>query len=249
MGGVSHRSTVGRGTHQGCTHVFGAIAMIRNNHILFPHSPPDAFPDLEHALTEPNGLLAVGGDLRPERLLFAYRNGIFPWYSDGEPILWWSPDPRAVLFPPEMKISRSLRKTLRREHLRVTYDECFSDVIRACAAPRVDRHTGGHTGTWITEEMQDAYIRLHELGYAHSMECWEEGELVGGLYGVAIGKVFFGESMFSRVRDASKVALTSLCRRDYALIDCQLPSEHLSRLGAIAIPRDDFRGLLSRFCD
>jgi len=226
--------------------------MIKNNHILFPHSSPDAFPDLRYALMEPNGLLAVGGDLEPARLLFAYKNGIFPWYSEGEPILWWSPDPRAVLFPPEMKVSRSLRKTLRRGHLEVTFDRCFSAVIRACAAPRADGSGGRDSGTWITGEMQDAYIRLHELGYAHSVECWAGTELAGGLYGVvlgnALGRVFFGESMFSRVRDASKVALVALCQQDYALIDCQVPNDHLTRLGAVNIPRHGFRALLARFC-
>nr|VFK30417.1 MAG: leucyl/phenylalanyl-tRNA--protein transferase [Candidatus Kentron sp. MB]VFK75211.1 MAG: leucyl/phenylalanyl-tRNA--protein transferase [Candidatus Kentron sp. MB] len=213
-------------------------------------SPPDAFPDSKYALPECDGLLAIGGDLQPARLLFAYRQGIFPWYNDGEPILWWSPDPRTVLFPSEMKISRSLRKTLNRGHLQVTWDRCFSDVIRECAAPRLDRRTGERRiGTWITREMSDAYIRLHELGYAHSVECWEGRAMVGGLYGVVLGKVFFGESMFSRVGDASKIALAHLCRQDYALIDCQLPSEHLTRLGAMSISRNDFGVLLSRFCD
>nr|VFK10195.1 MAG: leucyl/phenylalanyl-tRNA--protein transferase [Candidatus Kentron sp. LPFa]VFK26263.1 MAG: leucyl/phenylalanyl-tRNA--protein transferase [Candidatus Kentron sp. LPFa] len=223
--------------------------MIRNNRILSPRSPPDAFPDPKHALTDPNGLLAVGGDLEPARLLFAYRNGIFPWYSEGEPILWWSPDPRMVLFPQEMKVSRSLRKTLRRGHLRVTYDRCFPTVMRECAAPRADGRGGRDSGTWITREMLEAYIRLHELGYARSVECWEGENLVGGLYGVAIGRVFFGESMFSRVSDASKVALVDLCRQDYGLIDCQVPSEHLMRLGAKGILRDAFRILLSGLCD
>nr|VFK17755.1 MAG: leucyl/phenylalanyl-tRNA--protein transferase [Candidatus Kentron sp. LFY] len=216
--------------------------------LLSVHSPPDAFPDSKYALTEPNGLLAVGGDLEPARLLFAYRNGIFPWYSEGEPILWWSPDPRAVLFPSKMRVSRSLEKTLRRGHLRVTYDQCFSAVIRECALPRDGRGGGRSVGTWITAEMQDAYIRLHELGYARSVECWEGENLVGGLYGVVIGRAFFGESMFSRVRDASKVALVALCRQDYGFIDCQVSSEHLARLGAIDIGRDDFRALLSRYC-
>nr|VFK79617.1 MAG: leucyl/phenylalanyl-tRNA--protein transferase [Candidatus Kentron sp. SD] len=216
--------------------------------ILSAHSPPEAFPHVGYALTEPNGLLAMGGDLKPARLLFAYRNGIFPWYGEGEPILWWCPDPRTVLFPQDMKISRSLRKTLRRGHFRVTYDRCFSDVIRECAAPRVDREGEADTGTWITREMEDAYIRLHELGYARSVECWEGAKLVGGLYGVVIGRVFFGESMFSRVRDASKVVLVDLCRQDYGLIDCQVRSGHLARLGAVDILRDDFRILLSRLC-
>nr|VFK41006.1 MAG: leucyl/phenylalanyl-tRNA--protein transferase [Candidatus Kentron sp. TC] len=188
----------------------------------------------------------MGGDLEPSRLLFAYRNGIFPWYSEGEPILWWSPNPRMVLFPREMKISRSLRKTLRRGRLRVTHDRCFSTVMRECAAPRMNhRARERDAGTWITGEMLNAYTRLHELGYAHSVECWTGENLVGGLYGIAIGRTFFGESMFSRVRDASKVALVELCRQDYELIDCQVPSEHLMRLGAKGIPRDAFLTLLS----
>ncbi len=194
------------------------------------------------ALTDPNGLLAVGGDLQPARLLLAYRHGIFPWYSEGEPILWWSPDPRAVLFPEHIRISRSLRKTLRQGRFRITRDRCFADVIRGCAAPRANQ-----PGTWITERMQKAYIRLHELGHAHSVECWKEGALAGGLYGVALDEVFFAESMFSRVRDASKVALVALCQQNYRLIDCQFLTEHLARLGAMAISRERFLALLPGF--
>lgn len=213
--------------------------MIRAHRILPSHSPPSAFPNPAHALTEPNGLLAMGGDLQPARLLSAYRNGIFPWYGEGEPILWWSPDPRAVLFPHRMKISRSLRKTLRQERFRITHDRCFGDVIGGCAAPRA-----GREGTWITREMRAAYIRLHELGFAHSIECWRGEELAGGLYGVALGKVFFAESMFTHVRDASKVALVELCRQGYEFIDCQFLTDHLARLGAVTLSRERFLALL-----
>jgi leucyl/phenylalanyl-tRNA--protein transferase len=206
-------------------------------------APPHAFPDVEYALLQPNGLLAVGGDLTPSRLLHAYRRGIFPWFSDGQPILWWAPDPRTVMFPESLKISRSLRKTQRKGVFRVTIDLAFPQVIRACAAPRTHQND-----TWITNEMVAAYCELHNLGYAHSVESWRDGELVGGLYGVAIGKVFFGESMFSRVSDASKVALAALCRQDFALIDCQLPSDHLSGLGARPIPRQQFTQLLEQWC-
>jgi leucyl/phenylalanyl-tRNA--protein transferase len=197
------------------------------------------FPPPEQASRE--GLLAVGGDLRPGRLLEAYRRGIFPWYNEGQPILWWSPDPRAVLFPHELKISRSLRKTLRSEKFRVTLDERFDDVVRACAGPR--QKYADH-GTWITPAMREAYGELHQLGFGHSVETWHDQELVGGLYGVALGAVFFGESMFSRMADASKVALVrgvrQMQRWGYTLIDCQLPSAHLERLGARAIPRAEY---------
>ena len=206
-------------------------------------APPRAFPDVEVALEEPNGLLALGGDLRPERLLYAYSHGIFPWYSDGQPILWWSPDPRMVLYPSRLHVSRSLRKRLRRGDYTLTRNCCFREVVRACAAPRSTQ-----SGTWIVPEMLQAYVRLHELGHAHSMECWLDGRLVGGLYGVAIGRVFFGESMFSAAPDASKVALAALCREDFALIDCQLASDHLARLGAVEIPRREFCSLLDRWC-
>lgn len=206
-------------------------------------APPRAFPDVDFALEEPNGLLALGGDLAPERLLYAYAHGIFPWYSEGQPILWWSPDPRMALEPGDLKISRSLRKTIRRGEYQVTLSHCFQRVVRGCAAPRATE-----SGTWILPEMMHAYGRLHELGHAHSIECWHGEELAGGLYGVAIGRVFFGESMFSVRRDASKVALAHLCSLGYALIDCQLPSEHLERLGARPMTRDGFCQRLHRHC-
>lgn len=192
-------------------------------------------------LSTPEGLLAVGGDLRPERLLEAYRHGIFPWYSDGQPILWWSPDPRTVLFPEKLHISRSLKRSLRPGIFTVTFDTCFRDVMRHCAGPRLQYPEGG---TWITEEMLEAYSKLHEQGYAHSVETWKEGQLVGGLYGVALGGAFFAESMFARASDASKVALVSLVRQlqfwGFRLMDCQQSSPHLTALGAEDIPRHDF---------
>jgi len=204
---------------------------------LGPESP---FPPLEAALLRPNGLLAVGGDLSPSRLIEAYRHGIFPWFNEGEPILWWSPDPRMVLFPQELKISRSLRKTLKRGNYEIRADSAFKPVMEACAAPR-----GEHTGTWIHAEMIAAYGRLHEMGMAHSMETWIEGELVGGLYGVGQGKMFFGESMFSRVSDASKIAFVHLVaqlqRWGFEMIDCQMKTEHLASLGAREISRNEFR--------
>lgn len=197
------------------------------------------FPPLARALHYPNGLLAAGADLSPQRLLDAYRHGIFPWYGAGEPILWWSPDPRMVLFPAEVKISRSLAKRLRKGDYGVRCDTAFADVIRACAQPR-----GDGAGTWITAEMGQAYLRLHELGYAHSVECWFDERLVGGLYGVAIGRAFYGESMFSLMTDASKVALAHLARhlesRAFGMIDCQMSTAHLASLGAREIPRAEF---------
>jgi leucyl/phenylalanyl-tRNA--protein transferase len=243
--------------------------------------PPDSrdlrFPPAH--LASPEGLLAIGGDLRAERLIEAYRHGIFPWYSEGQPILWWSPDPRAVLFPGKLKISRSLRKTLRAAEFTVTMDTRFREVMQACAAPREQYPDGG---TWITPEMLDAYLRLHEQGLAHSVEVWRhtgtherdvhgrtnaasagyaeaardrqdavsgrDGELVGGLYGVALGAAFFGESMFSRASDASKVALAHLSGQlaawGFRIIDCQLPSPHLFSLGAEEIPRREFMAYL-----
>ena len=196
------------------------------------------FPRPEQA--DPSGLLAVGGDLSSERLLEAYRLGIFPWYSDDEPILWWSPDPRLVLDLGDFKISRSLRKTLNKEIFDVTFDRAFGDVIRACAlAPR-----DGQRGTWITDDMQEAYVRLHKLGYAHSVESWFDGKLAGGLYGVSLGKAFFGESMFHRTADASKVALAALVERlklwKFHFIDAQMTTPHLLRLGAKELPRRVF---------
>ncbi len=202
-------------------------------------APVHAFPDVDFAMIQPNGLLAVGGDLGPARLLHAYRQGIFPWFGAGQPILWWAPDPRAVLLPAALRISRSLKKTLRREIFQVTFDQAFPRVIQACAKPR-DRQND----TWITDPMIAAYCELHSRGFAHSVECWRDGALAGGLYGVAIGKVFFGESMFSGVTDASKVALAALCRSGYELIDCQLPSDHLKRMGATELPRREFMHLL-----
>ncbi len=208
---------------------------------------PDAFPPVSAALTEPAGLLAAGGDLSPPRLLAAYRRGIFPWYEDGQPILWWSPDPRCVLFPGDLKLSRSLRRRLRRGDFDVSFDCAFDAVISACAEPR-----SPSGGTWITNDMATAYNRLHALGWAHSTEVWQGGRLVGGLYGVAIGRVFFGESMFSRATDASKVALAGLVQAlhplGYEVIDCQLPSAHLERLGARPVPRSDFLNLLEQWC-
>jgi len=201
------------------------------------------FPPVSKALRSPNGLLCAGGDLSPGRLVEAYRHGIFPWYSEGDPILWWSPDPRMVLFPPELKVSRSLRKTLARGVYETRVDSAFRRVIESCAAPR-----NAHGGTWIVPEMIEAYVRLHELGFAHSVESWLDGELAGGLYGVALGKVFFGESMFARATDASKVALVRLVERvaagRYRLIDCQQATAHLASLGAREIPRAAFAQLL-----
>jgi leucyl/phenylalanyl-tRNA--protein transferase len=206
---------------------------------LSDHDAPDAFPPVERALKEPDGLVAAGGDLSPERLLAAYRRGIFPWYSRGQPILWWSPDPRAVLVPSEFKLSRSLAKTLRKELFDVRIDTAFEQVIRSCGDRKLRPE-----GTWISPEMRAAYIELHSLGFAHSIEVFAGEELVGGLYGVALGKVFFGESMFSRVTDASKVALKVLCdrliAREFVLIDCQMVTAHLLSLGAKAIPRTEF---------
>ncbi len=214
---------------------------------LDPEDPQAPFPDQRRALREPDGLLAFGGDLSPARLVRAYRNGIFPWYSAGQPILWWSPDPRAVLFPERLHISRSLHKTLRRGVFRVTLDRAFDAVVEACAEPRPQQE-----GTWITSGMRAAYGRLHRLGIAHSAEAWQDGELVGGLYGVALGRVFFGESMFSRRTDASKVALCHLVATlrawGYGLIDAQIPSPHLARLGVETLPRAEFLALLERWC-
>lgn len=201
--------------------------------------PPDAFPPVETALTDPDGLLCAGGDLSPARLLEGYRRGIFPWFSAGQPILWWSPDPRTVLYPAEFKVSRSLAKTIRNRGLTVTVDRAFAEVMARCADERLRPE-----GTWISPQMRVAYQRLHEFGLAHSYETWDGDRLVGGLYGVALGSVFFGESMFSLERDASKVALAELVRamieRNGRLIDCQVASAHLESLGARSIPRRRF---------
>jgi len=210
---------------------------------LSPQDAPEWFPPLEQALEEPSGLLAAGGDLSPARLIAAYRRGIFPWYSPGQPVLWWSPDPRAVLFPEEFHCTRSLAKTLRNGGFSYSMDGDFAAVIDGCAAPRA-----ASPGTWITSDMRAAYLELHRLAYAHSIEIRRDGALVGGLYGVRLGGVFFGESMFSRERDASKAALAHLvavCRRNsLAVIDCQLPSRHLTTLGSRTIPRSQFQALL-----
>jgi leucyl/phenylalanyl-tRNA--protein transferase len=211
---------------------------------LRPGDPPGAFPPLEQALSEPEGLLCAGGDLSPARLLEAYRRGIFPWYSAGQPILWWSPDPRAVLLPGEFRVSRSLAKTLRNRGFETSVDRAFAEVVTRCA----DAHLRPE-GTWISPDMQSAYLELHRLGHAHSVETWLDGRLVGGLYGVALGRVFFGESMFSAERDASKTALARLVdeavARGVVLIDCQLTSLHLESLGARCVPRAEFRARLS----
>jgi leucyl/phenylalanyl-tRNA--protein transferase len=229
--------------------------MGRRLHFLGPGAGFD-FPPL--AAATPEGLLAVGGDLRPERLLAAYRRGIFPWYSAGQPILWWSPDPRAVLLLDDLNVSRSLRKVLRAGTFRITLDRCFRDVMTACAEPRrtgmykcrerqdaeSDRHEHPYGGTWITPEMIEAYTALHERGVAHSVEAWEGDTLAGGLYGVALGGAFFGESMFTRVTDASKAAFVrlvpQLARWGFTLIDCQQYTAHLARFGAREIPRAEF---------
>jgi leucyl/phenylalanyl-tRNA--protein transferase len=197
------------------------------------------FPPPEQALEQPNGLLAAGGDLSPERLLDAYRHGIFPWFNADDPILWWSPDPRMVLFPDEFNLSHSLHKTLRKGCYEIRIDTAFEQVMRNCAAPRK-----GADGTWIVEEMIAAYCELHRMGYAHSVETWMDGELVGGLYGMAIGKMFYGESMFSFRTDASKIAIAHLARQlgiwGFGMIDCQMNTPHLATLGAREIPRSEF---------
>lgn len=202
-----------------------------------------AFPPVSRALREPNGLLAAGGTLNPEWLLAAYRRGIFPWFNEGEPILWWSPDPRMVVFPDQVRITRSLRKTLRNARYEVRLDHDFPAVIRACAEPRAPG-----LGTWITADIQAAYIRMHRLGYAHSVETYMDGELVGGLYGMALGQAFFGESMFSRCSDASKIAFAHLTRyleqRNFRVLDCQMTTQHLASLGGREIPREVFSRLL-----
>jgi leucyl/phenylalanyl-tRNA--protein transferase len=208
-------------------------------HWLDPRNPHQPFPPAHLAMREPNGLLAIGGDLSLSRLLRAYAQGIFPWYNPDEPILWWCPDPRTVLHPDGLKVSRSLRKSLRRDDYAVTFDIAFDTVLAACAAPRASG-----AGTWLGEDMRRAYDQLHSHGYAHSVEVWRSGTLIGGLYGVAMGRVFFGESMFSRADDASKIALYWLCQQlaawRFELIDCQVSSAHLQSLGATTMPRIDF---------
>ena len=205
-----------------------------NNRLIFPH-PSQASPD---------GVLAVGGDLSIERLILAYKAGIFPWYNEGEPIIWWSPNPRFVLFPDQLKVSKSMRQVRRRKTFQITYDTNFRGVIEACQhMPRRDQD-----GTWITSAMLEAYVRLHEEGYAHSVEAWQDDELVGGLYGVSLGKCFFGESMFAKVSNASKAGFITLVRilesKGFKLIDCQTETRHLKSLGAIGIPREEFADFL-----
>jgi leucyl/phenylalanyl-tRNA--protein transferase len=207
-----------------------------------------SFPPLNQALREPNGLLAAGGDLSAERLIAAYRHGCFPWYQDNQPILWWSPDPRTVLLPNELHVSRSLAKVLRQARYQVTFDQAFAKVIQACAAPRTYAD-----GTWITPPMQHAYLELHRRGIAHSAEVWRDGELVGGLYGLAMGRLFFGESMFSLADNASKVGFVTLIEQlkawDFVLIDCQMPTQHLQNFGARPITRAEFADYLKRHID
>jgi leucyl/phenylalanyl-tRNA--protein transferase len=202
----------------------------------------DDFPPIESALRDPNGLLAAGGDLSPERLVHAYSKGIFPWFSEDQPILWWSPDPRCVIFPNEVHISKSLKKHIRQKKPRLSFNRAFQEVIRHCARWESEE------GTWITEEMEEAYLNLNQLGFAHSVEVWEGNELVGGLYGLALGRCFFGESMFSLKPNASKVAFSGLCQQlnqwDYAIIDCQVENPHLLTLGAKCIDRRDFLSIL-----
>ena len=210
--------------------------------------PGDAFPPPQSALREPDGLLAAGGDLSSERLLYAYRHGIFPWYDEGQPVLWWSPDPRCVLLPGTFHVSRSLRRTLRRSTAEVRFNTAFGDVIRACAAPRPSQ-----PGTWITREMVAAYKRLHSEGWAHSIEIWQNDVLVGGLYGLAIGRTFFGESMFTHDADASKIAMLMLAKLmdlgHFGILDCQVISSHLLSLGATLMPREQFLDIITALCE
>lgn len=197
------------------------------------------FPAVETALSEPNGLLVAGGDLSPDLLISAYLQGIFPWFNEDEPILWWSPDPRMILVPNQFQVSKSLKKVLQRKVFEVRFDTAFSRVMQSCAAPRKNQ-----AGTWIHPQMIQAYTELHHMGYAHSVECWLDNQLVGGLYGIALGRMFYGESMFAEVSNASKVALAYLCKQlarwDFELIDCQMNTQHLASLGAHEIPRSEF---------
>jgi leucyl/phenylalanyl-tRNA---protein transferase len=206
------------------------------------------FPDIRRALQEPDGLLAIGGDLSPERLLNAYARGIFPWNNEGQPVLWWSPDPRWVLLPENIKVARSLGKILKSGKFRVTFNQDFPAVISMCAAPRRDEES-----TWITNSIITNFSELHRLGYAHSVESRLEGKLVGGLYGIAMGKIFFGESMFSKASNASKVALVQLARllsaSGFKLIDCQVYTRHLESMGAIPMPRNSYAQALKDYCN
>jgi leucyl/phenylalanyl-tRNA--protein transferase len=210
---------------------------------LDPDKPP-YFPDTSQALEEPRGLLAAGGKLSVEWLLVAYRQGIFPWFSEPEPILWWSPAPRTVLLPENFHVSKSLNKLSRQDRYRLSWNQAFETVLRKCAAPRDGQH-----GTWIVEDMIEAYIEMHRAGFASSIECWDvDNQLVGGLYGISLGRVFFGESMFSEVANASKLCLKFIVDSGgYKMIDCQLPTEHLASLGAIEMNRDDFESMLDKY--
>ncbi len=204
-----------------------------------------AFPDPGAALTDPDGLLAAGGSLRPARLLNAYRHGIFPWFNPGEPILWWSPSKRAVIYPERIHISRRLQRALRKTPFTIKHNTAFTEVIEACAAPR---HSGD--ATWISPAMIAAYCDMHKLGYARSIECYLDDKLVGGIYGIHLGKIFFGESMFHTVTNASKAVLIEASRQsDIRLIDCQIPNAHLETMGMTLIPREEFRSLLNKWCD
>jgi leucyl/phenylalanyl-tRNA--protein transferase len=217
--------------------------MMSSPYWINPEDKDTPFPPVEYALRDPNGLLAIGADLSINRLVEAYTHGIFPWYNEGQPLLWWSPDPRCVLFPERIHISKSLKKTIRNTQSEVTFDQSFEEVIRACARPRPDQD-----GTWIHEEMIQAYCKLFDIGMAHSVETRLNGELVGGLYGVAIGRIFFGESMFSMMTDMSKIAFVYLSKQlqqwGFPVIDCQIYSSHLESLGAEMIPRQDFISIL-----
>ena len=216
-------------------------------HWISNDDPPQAFPELSKACTEPDGLLAAGGDLSAERLLYAYQHGIFPWYSEGQVVLWWSPDPRCVLALDEFHLSRRLRRELRKSEYQVSFNLAFAEVVSACAASRKSQD-----GTWITADMAESYNDLHDKGWAHSVEIWHGNNLVGGLYGLAIGRVFFGESMFSRVSQASKIAMLALTewllKHDFLLLDCQVVSPHLLTLGAKLISRQSFQDILVEAC-
>ena len=213
-------------------------------HWLTPDDPPESFPPIQEALIEPNGLLAAGGDLSPARLLYAYRAGIFPWFEAGQPILWWSPDPRCVLRPSAFHVSKSLKRTARNSGFELSFNQACADVIQACS-----RRRPGQSGTWITPDMMQAYTGLHESGWVHSVEVWREQQLAGGIYGLASGCAFYGESMFSRHSGASKIAMLALCRvledQSFTFLDCQMPTAHLRSLGAEALPREEFMTLLS----
>jgi len=213
-----------------------------------PDDPLAPFPDTADALDSPNGLLAWGGELQPERLLRAYRFGIFPWYSEGQPVLWWSPAPRCVLLPEAVYLAQRTRRRFNSGRYHLSLDQAFAQVIDACAAPRREG-----VGTWITRDMRNAYVELHRLGHAHSLEVWLDGDLVGGIYGLALGAAFFGESMFSVATDASKIALVALCRQleswGFELLDCQVGNPHLFSMGAIEVPRESFEGWLAELVD